>query len=183
MRIIALSGSLRARSYNTALAHTLADLAPEGCDVEVVTPAGIPVYDGDAETEQGVPDSVRQLKEQVAAADGLILVTPEYNQGVPGPFKNAIDWMSRPSSDIARVFGDRPVALCGASTGGFGTKSAQNAWLPTLRALKVRLYAGHSLFVSGAGTRFDAAGALVDDDMRKSATAFINGFCAFVRGV
>jgi len=182
MRIVALSGSLRSGSYNTALAKALAELAPADCEIEVATPAGIPVYDGDLEAEQGVPDAVERLKDRVAAADGLILVTPEYNQGVPGTFKNAIDWMSRPSSDIGRVFRGRPVALCGASPGGFGTKSSQNAWLPTLRALKLRLYSGHSLFVSGADQRFDEAGTLVDEDLRKSATNFMHGFCAFVRG-
>lgn len=181
-RIVAFSGSLRADSYNTALARALAELAPDCCDVEVATPAGIPVYDGDLERDEGVPAAVDRLKEQVAAADGLVLVTPEYNQGVPGPFKNAIDWMTRPPKDIARVFRGRPVALCGATPGANGTRSAQYAWLPTLRALGTRLYSEQTLFVANAAERFDADGRLADDDIRERATALMDGFCRFMGG-
>ncbi len=79
-----------------------------------------------------------QLKEQIAGADGLILFTQEYNNGIADVFKNAIDWLSRPAEDIASVFGDKPVALCGASPGGFGTILSQDAWLPVLRTLGTR---------------------------------------------
>lgn len=182
MEIVALSGSLRAGSFNTALARALAELAPACCEVEVATPAGIPVYDGDLEGNEGVPAVVEQLKDRVAAADGLVLVTPEYNQGVPGPFKNAIDWMTRPPKDIARVFRGRQVALCGATPGGNGTRSAQYAWLPTLRALGTRVYSEQTLFVPNASERFDAEGRLVDDDVRKRAAALMDGFCQFMGG-
>jgi NAD(P)H-dependent FMN reductase len=182
MEIVALSGSLRQGSWNTALAHALAELAPSGTRVHVATPAGIPVYDGDLEAAEGVPAAVEALKDQVAAAHGLVLVTPEYNQGMPGAFKNTIDWMTRPPKDIARVFRGKPVALCGATPGGAGTRSAQYGWLPTLRTLGTRLYSEHILFVSGAADRFDAEGRLVDEDTRKRAGALMEGFCAFVRG-
>ncbi|MEX1080410.1 MAG: NADPH-dependent FMN reductase [Halofilum sp. (in: g-proteobacteria)] len=181
MRIVILSGSLRRGSWNTALAHTLAELAPEDCQTDVATPAGIPVYDGDVETEAGIPEAVATLKDQVAAADGLVLVTPEYNQGVPGPFKNAIDWMTRPPSDISRVFGKKPVALCGASPSSAGTRSAQYAWLPVLRALKTRLYSERTLLVDNASERFDEQNRLIDQDMRKRAGSLMEGFCEFVR--
>lgn len=182
MQVVALSGSLRAGSYNTALARALVELAPSCCDVQVATPAGVPVYDGDLESGEGVPAVVEGLKDQVAAADGLVLVTPEYNQGVPGPFKNTIDWMTRPPKDIARVFRGRPVALCGATPGGNGTRSAQYAWLPTLRALGTRVYSEHTLFVPNAAERFDADGRLVDDGIRERATALMDGFCRFMGG-
>lgn len=182
MRIVALSGSLRAGSYNTALARTLAGLAPTCCDVEVATPAGIPVYDGDLERDEGVPAAVERLKDQVAAADGLVLVTPEYNHGVPGPFKNAIDWMTRPPKDIARVFRGRPVALCGATPGANGTRAAQYAWLPTLRVLGTRVYSEQTLFVPNAAERFDAEGNLTDDDIRERAAALMDGLCRFIGG-
>ncbi|MDZ7748981.1 MAG: rhomboid family intramembrane serine protease [Halofilum sp. (in: g-proteobacteria)] len=181
MQIIVLSGSLRSGSYNTCLAHALAELAPEGCDVEVATPRGVPVYDGDVEADEGIPDAVAALKDRVAAADGLVLVTPEYNQGVPGPFKNAIDWMTRPPKDIARVFRGKPVALCGATPGGAGTRSAQYAWLPTLRTLGTRLYSEHSLLLARAGELFDTDGRLVDQDMRERAAGLIHGLCTFAR--
>lgn len=181
MRIVILSGSLRSGSYNTALARNLAETAPPECESQVVTPAGIPVYDGDLEA-QGLPEAVEALKDRVASADGLVLVTPEYNQGVPGPLKNAIDWMTRPPGDIGRVFGRKPVAICGASPSAAGTRSAQYAWLPVLRALRTRVYSDRTLLVSNAGERFDDDGRLVDEDMRQRAAAMMEGFCAFVRG-
>lgn len=180
-QLIAISGSLRRGSYNTALAHALGARAPQGCEVEVVTPAGIPLYDGDLEAEQGVPSEVESLKDRVAAADGLILVTPEYNQGVPGVMKNTIDWLSRPPADIGRVFGDRAVALCGATPGGAGTRSAQYALLPTLRTLGTRVWSGKMLYVSGAGNVFDDQGTLVDENIAKRADDFIAGFCHFTQ--
>lgn len=177
--IIALSGSLRQGSWNTILANALAVRAPDDCNVEVVTPAGIPLYDGDLEASEGVPPEVEALKNRIAAADGLLLVTPEYNQGVPGVMKNTIDWLSRPPADIPRVFGDRPIAICGATPGGAGTRSAQYALLPTLRALGTRVWSGKTLYVSGASKVFDTNGRLVDEDMDKRLSDFIAGFCGF----
>src|SRR5690606_22007770 len=115
---------------------------PEGVTVEIATIAGIPLYDGDLEAEQGIPEPAERLKTALAAADGLLLVTPEYNNSVPGVLKNAIDWLSRPPGDIERVFGGLPVALLGASAGGFGTILSQAAWLPILKTLGTRTYSG-----------------------------------------
>ncbi|MEO9131926.1 MAG: NADPH-dependent FMN reductase, partial [Sphingomonas sp.] len=115
-----------------------------------------------------------------AEADGLLLVTPEYNNGVPGVFKNAIDWMSRPPSDSQRVFGGRPVALIGASTGNFGTILSQNAWLPTLRTLGAELWTGGRLMVSGAGKAFDEEGNLADEAVRTKLAHFLTGFVASI---
>ncbi len=182
MRIVILSGSLRRGSWNTALAYALAEFAPADCETDVATPAGIPVYDGDVEAEQGIPDAVADLKDRVAAADALVLVTPEYNQSLPGPMKNALDWMTRPPKDIGRIFGGKPVALCGASPSSAGTRSSQYAWLPVLRALKTRLYSEQTLLVANAGDRFDDAGRLTDEDTRKRVAALIEGFCEFARG-
>lgn len=181
MQIVALSGSLRSGSYNTALAHALAEVQPEGCALEVATPRGIPLYDADAEAADGVPDAVTALKDRVAGADGLVLVTPEYNNGVPGVLKNTIDWMSRPPKDIGRVFRGKPVALCGATPGGGGTRFAQSGWLPTLRTLGTRLYAERLLYVAQAGDRFDADGRLTDADTRKRLAALAEGFTEFIR--
>src|SRR4051812_36451819 len=101
--VLGLSGSLRAASYNTALLRTAAGLMPEGATLDIATPHGIPLYDGDAEAREGIPEAVQALKARLLAADALLLATPEYNNGVPGVLKNAIDWLSRPSSDIGRV--------------------------------------------------------------------------------
>src|SRR6187200_2552223 len=126
-KLVGLSGSLRQASYNSALLRAAAGLMPDGSELVVETIRGVPLYDGDVEENQGIPERVTELKEAVAAADGLLLVTPEYNNSIPGVFKNAIDWLSRPPADIKRVFGNRPVAVIGASQGGFGTILSQSA--------------------------------------------------------
>jgi NAD(P)H-dependent FMN reductase len=178
--IIGLSGSLRRGSLNTALLNAAVGLMPEGATLDVATLHGIPLYDGDLEAEQGIPAAVSVLKDRIAAAQGLLLVTPEYNNSIPGVFKNAIDWLSRPSSDIARVFGGRPVGLIGASPGGFGTILSQNAWLPVLRTLGTDHWAGGRLMVSRAGGVFDAHGALTDAATEKQLRGYLAGFTAYV---
>jgi NAD(P)H-dependent FMN reductase len=181
VRIIGIAGSLRRGSYNAALLRAAAELVSEGAAIEIATIKGIPLYDGDLEAAEGIPAPVAELKDKIAAADGLLLVTPEYNNSIPGVFKNAIDWLSRPPADIARVFGDRPVAIMGASPGGFGTILSQNAWLPVLRTLGMRPWFGRRLQVSRAGSVFDAAGGLVDEQVRANLREFIHGFVQFVK--
>jgi chromate reductase len=183
--IIAISGSLRAKSWNTMLLHAAVAAAPAGTTTEVGSIKEIPLYDGDVEAT-GLPAAVTALKERVVAADGLLLVSPEYNNGIPGVFKNAIDWMSRPSKDIARVFGERPVGVIGATPGRGGTAMAQAGWLPVLRTLGAQLYTGGRLQVAGAGKVFDESGAIVDETVRKLLVEYMTGFAAFVarqRGV
>jgi chromate reductase, NAD(P)H dehydrogenase (quinone) len=133
-KLLGISGSLRRGSHNSALLRVATRLMPPGATLEVAGIRGIPLYDYDIEV-QGLPATVTQLKDAIVAADGVLLVTPEYNNSIPGVFKNAIDWLSRPSSDIKRVFGGRPFALIGASPGGWGTILSQAAWLPVLRTL------------------------------------------------
>src|SRR5262245_55206559 len=133
--IVGLSGSVRRGSFNALLLSAAARAAPSGTTVDIASIRDVPLYDGDLEAEAGIPQPVRALKERILAADGLLLVTPEYNNSVPGVFKNAIDWLSRPPADIGRVFGGRPVGLMGATPGAGGTILAQAAWLPVLRTL------------------------------------------------
>ena len=178
--LLGIAGSLRRGSYNAALLRAAIALAPEGVTIEEGSMRGIPLYDGDLEAEQGIPESVQQLKERIVAADGLMIVTPEYNNSIPGVLKNTIDWLSRPGSDIARVFGDRPIAILGASPGRFGTAMAQAAWLPVLRALGARAWFGPRMLVGGAAQVFDAEGKLVDERVRGELTKFVAGFAKFV---
>jgi chromate reductase len=178
--IVGLSGSLRKGSFNTALLHAAAALMPEGATLQVETIAGIPLYDGDEEARIGIPPAVARLKDAIAAADGLFLCTPEYNNSMPGVTKNAIDWLSRPPADIPRVFRGKPAALAGASPGGFGTILSQNAWLPVFRTLGVELWAEGRLLVSRAGSVFGPDGALVDDGVREQLRKFLAGFAAHV---
>lgn len=178
--ILGISGSLRKASYNTALLHAAVELAPEGVRLEAAGIHGIPLYDGDVEATQGIPEAVVELKDRVAAADGLLLVTPEYNNSIPGPFKNAIDWMSRPATDSARVFGGKPVALIGASPGRFGTISAQTAWLPVFRVLGMKPWLGMTFYLSAAHKTLDDGHRLADPETRERLRKFLAGFAAFI---
>jgi chromate reductase len=181
VKILGISGSLRKGSYNTALLRAAVGLMPDGAELEVGSIAGIPLYDGDLEASEGIPSAVQALKQKIEAADGLLLVTPEYNNSIPGVFKNAIDWLSRPPADIARVFAERPVGVIGASPGGFGTILAQNAWLPVLRTLGTRAWSGGRLQVSRAGNVFNAAGEMTDEAARAQLRKYLSGFVDFIR--
>lgn len=178
-RILGISGSLRKKSYNTALLNAACALAGPDVEMDIATLHEIPLYDGDRERDDGIPEDVTRLKERIKASDGLLIATPEYNNGVPGVLKNAIDWLSRPPRDIADVFGDRPVAVIGASPGGFGTILAQNAWLPVLRTLGTRQWFGGRLMVSKAGNVFDEDGTMTDEGTMTKLKKYLDGFAEF----
>ncbi len=179
INILGLSGSLRRGSYNTALLRAATTLLPDGVKLTVTTIHGIPLFNEDDE-DDAYPPAAQQLKDLLIAADGLLLCSPEYNNSIPGVLKNAIDWISRPGSDIPRVFGGKPVALMGASLGGFGTILSQNAWLTPLRALGVNPWTGGRLLVSKASQSFDSAGALIDPALRDQLKTFVAGFAGFI---
>lgn len=179
--IVGLSGSVRKGSFNAALLRVAAAECPTGAQIHIESIAGIPLYNGDEEAAHGIPAEVARLKDAIAAADGLLLVTPEYNNSIPGVAKNAIDWLSRPAADIPRVFGGKPVALAGASPGGFGTILSQNAWLPVFRTLGADFWSGGRLLVSRAGTAFDASGEMKDAAARDNVRKFVAGFVAHIR--
>ena len=179
--IIGIAGSLKKSSFNAALLRAAAEATSPDARIEIASIRDIPLYDGDVETDKGIPEPVKTLKDRIAAANALLLVTPEYNNSLPGVFKNAIDWLSRPAKDIPRVFGDRPVALIGATPGPGGTLLSQTAWLPVLRALRMRPWFGGRLMVSDAARVFDAAGNLVDEKTRSSLKNFVAGFEEFIR--
>ena len=181
-RILALSGSLRRQSFNTALARAAQAAAGPEVIVEVATLHGIPLYDGDLEAAEGVPAAVLALAEKIRACDGLLLSTPEYNNGIPGVFKNGIDWLSRQGVAGGKLFAGKPVAVIGASPGGFGSILAQNAWLPVLRTLGMSHWAGGRLMVSRAHQLMDADGNLADEATQKLLGEFVAGFAGFIRG-
>jgi NAD(P)H-dependent FMN reductase len=180
--IVGISGSLRRGSFNTMLLHAARDLAPDGVTVEIASIREIPLYDGDLEAERGVPDVVQALKNQIAGAAGVLFVTPEYNNSIPGVLKNVVDWLSRPPADIQRVFGNRAVALMGATPGPGGTILAQAAWLLVLRTLGTRPWFGPRLMVSRADTVFDGEGRLTDEALRTRVRDFMAGFARFTGG-
>ena len=180
MRLLGLSGSLRKASFNTGLLRAAVELVPDGVVLQAETLHGVPLYDADLEATEGVPPAVAALKTALGAADGLLMVTPEYNSGVPGVFKNAIDWMSRPPGGLALFKGKR-VAVIGASAGGFGTISAQDHWLPVMKKLGAEVWAGGSLLASRSGDLFDAEGQLTDGPTRKRLAEFLAGFAASLK--
>jgi chromate reductase, NAD(P)H dehydrogenase (quinone) len=176
MNIIAISGSLRAESFNTRLTRLLAEQASESVAVEVVTLHGIPLYDGDLEEREGIPDAVTSLRDQIKTSQGLILVTPEYNAGMPGVLKNALDWLTRPGEELKPTFGQRPTALAGATPGAWGTALAQSGALISLRQLGVHLFPDY-LRISRAHEQLKADE--VDEKTREQARKWLAGFVEF----
>src|SRR5215468_4297816 len=178
--ILAIAGSVRAKSFNAMLLRAAVELAPAGTTVETASIKDIPLYDGDVEATSGVPSTVQALKERIAQAPGVLLVTPEYNNSLPGVFKNAIDWTSRPAADLHRVYGGKPVGVIGATPGAGGTGLAQAAWLPVLRVLGTLPFFGARVMVSTAARAFDDSGQLADPVVRAQVEKYMAGFAAFV---
>ena len=164
MRILAVSGSLRADSFNTNLLRAAAEAAPEGVELELFdgeSLRALPLYDQDLDS-QNVPASVARLRQQWSAADAILFATPEYNGSVPGGLKNAIDWASRPRFDAA--LSNKTVAVVGASTGQFGAMWAQADLRKILGLAGARVVADE-LPVTRAHERFDHEGRLVDGEL------------------
>lgn len=157
--LVGFAGSLRKGSYNRSLLAAAAEAMPGGSSLEIVSIDEVPLYNADIEEGVGIPESVTALKDAIAAADGLVIATPEYNGGIPGIAKNAIDWISRPGTDQPRVTHGRPVALMGATPGGLGTAFSQAAWLQVLRTLRMRVFVtAGPFYVSQAFDSFDDHG-------------------------
>lgn len=178
--IIGLCGSLRRASFNLMLLHAAVEAAPPETSIVTESIREVPLYDGDLEAEQGIPSAVQRLKDRIAGADGVLIVTPEYNNSMPGVLKNAIDWLSRPASDIARVFRGRPVAVIGATPGPGGTALSQAAWLPVLRTLGMLPWFEGRMLISGASKVFDGNGRVADAATQDRIRTFVEGFATFV---
>jgi chromate reductase len=180
MHILAFGGSLREASFNRALLDEAAALAPAAAQVDLsLLPVigSLPLFDQDV-AGRGFPPGVEELKDALRAAGGLLIATPEYNWGIPGYLKNALDWASRPAADIPGVFGDLPVALIGAG-GLSGTRYAQTAWVSVFRFLKMRPWFGEPLFIDRSWERFDQDGRLTDEPTRERLQAVISGFAEY----
>ena len=161
MRVLAVSGSLRAGSFNTSLLRAALEAAPEGVELELWEGIGdLPLYDEDLEDD--APESVRRLRADWAAADAILFSTPEYNGSVPGGLKNAIDWASRPR--LEGVLRNKTVAVVGASTGQFGALWAQQDLKRILGVAGARVV-GTEIPVSRAHERIDPEGRLLDGEV------------------
>jgi len=163
VRILAVSGSLRAGSHNTQLLRAAAEAAPAGVEVELWEGIGdLPPYDEDLEGAEA-PAAVRRLREDWAAADAILFATPEYNGSVPGGLKNAVDWGSRPQLEAPLT--NKTVAVVGASTGRFGALWAQADLRRILGVAGARVV-GDELPVTHAHEKLDAGGRLLDEELR-----------------
>jgi chromate reductase len=159
--VLAISGSVRAGSFNSMLIHAARELVPSGMIIEIYDGLReIPPYDGGLDTPTP-PAPVADLRARIAAADALLISTPEYNYGVPGVLKNAIDWASTPPRDS--VLRDKPVVLMGASPTPFGTVRAQLALRQTFLSTGSPVVAKPEVLVFNAHERFDADGRLTDE--------------------
>ena len=163
LTVLALSGSLRAKSYNTALLHEARRLAPVGMTVDIASIREIPLYDADLEA-RGFPRAVTALSARLKSADALLIATPEYNFSIPGVLKNAIDWLSRPPLDAALV--RKPVAIVGAG-GRLGSARAQYHLRQVCGCLSMLPVPRPEIFVLNAWEKFDGEGRLKDDAVAK----------------
>lgn len=177
-RILAISGSLRERSYNRALLRAARELAPDGVEVEEYDLSPIPFYDGDVEAA-GDPEAVVALRAAVAEADAVLIATPEYNRGTSGVLKNAIDWLSRPA--LASVLRWKPVAVIGTSTGRGGTRRAQQQVRDALLYPGAIVLEEPEVALPVAWEHFDEDGRLVDEKTRDSISALLEGLAAAPR--
>jgi chromate reductase len=163
IRILAFSGALRAASTNTALVRAAQQLAPEGVEIELYDGLrDLPYFDQDLEGEP--PAAVVELREKIAAADGVLISSPEYNYSIPGVLKNALDWASRPYGQS--VLTGKPVALMGAAGSGFGTVRAQNHLRDVFHWLDSKVVTKPEVHVGNNWERFDGEGNLVDETSR-----------------
>ena len=170
MKVLGISGSLRAGSHNTKLLRAAAESL--GDDVRFEEWDGlkaVPPYDEDDDTEDA-PAAVTRLREAIAGADAVLFATPEYNHSVPGQLKNALDWVSRPL--VTSPLRNKPVAVVGASSGVFGAVWSQEELRKVLAAIGARVVEGE-VAVGRAATRFDGRGRLVDDDLREQLDALV----------
>lgn len=175
LRIVGFAGSLRQASLNRSLLRAAVELAPPTLAIEVHDLAGIPVFDEDVE-RQGPPPAVTELQEAVRSADGILIATPEYNNGIPGGLKNTIDWLSRAKNPLK----DKPAAICGASPGATGTALSQAQLRQVLSSTGTPVMAQPRVIVGVAHEKFDAQGRLVHEQTRHFLTVFLEAFARWV---
>lgn len=178
MRVLGIAGSLRAGSYNRALLRAAQEVAPEGMEIRTFDLAPIPLYSGDVEV-LGDPEPVAALKTAIREADALLIATPEYNYGIPGVLKNAIDWASRPPGQS--VLNGKPAALMGATPGMTGTARAQLQLRQSFVFTQTYALLQPEVLVPRAQEKFDAAGRLTDEPTRERIRALLEALAAWTR--
>jgi chromate reductase, NAD(P)H dehydrogenase (quinone) len=175
--IVAFAGSLRRGSYNRALIHAAAELVPHGMTIEPIEIGELPFYNADVEAE-GDPPSVSAFKDALRRADGVLISTPEYNDGIPGVLTNAIDWGSR-LPGRAPLMG-KPVAVMGASPSQIGTARAQLHLRQLLGHVHARVLPSPELLVARVHERFDSGLRLKDEGTRKVLSNLLMRFSRWI---
>jgi len=175
LRILAISGSLRAASRNTALLRAAAGLVPDGVELALNDISEIPLYNDDAPPSE----AVAALDAAIRDADGVLIATPEYNYGIPGVLKNAIDQASRPAYRSA--FAHKPVAIVGAAGSTVGTARAQAHLKTVMLGMLAEVFPYPEFLLTRAHQRFDAEGRLTDEKTREILAALLEGFAEFIR--
>ncbi len=177
IHVLGFAGSLRKGSYNRALLQAASELLPAGMSLEVFDLTPIPLYNADLEAA-GEPEPVQQFKERIAAADALLIATPEYNYSIPGVLKNALDWASHPAR--SSPLNGKPVAILGAG-GMFGTVRAQQH----LRLIAVhndmRVLNKPEVYISRPREKFDADGRLTDEPTRERIRTLLQALADWTR--
>lgn len=178
VRVLGISGSLRRGSYNRALVRAAADIAGKDMKVEVFDLSGVPLYNKDLEAD-GFPEAVRSLHRAVADCDALLISTPEYQYGVPGVLKNAIDWASRPPGKSTML--GKPVAIMGATPGMWGTARAQMQLRQALIYNRCPMVLQPEVLVAKAADRFDDEGRLTHEPTREFVGKLLENLGELVR--
>jgi len=177
IRVVGLSGSLRQGSYNSAALRAAQALAPDGMTIDTAAIGDLPLYNEDLRAA-GYPPEVARLRAQIASADAVLFVTPEYNYSISGVLKNAIDWASRPPD---QPFEGKPVAMMGASGGLFGTARAQNHLRQMLVFLNAHPINKPQVMIGQAAGKFDEAGNLTDEPTRQHIRGLLESLAAWTQ--
>jgi chromate reductase, NAD(P)H dehydrogenase (quinone) len=172
MKVLGIAGSLRRASYNRALIEAAHDLMPNGMTIEPFELADIPLYNADLDVDGVRPYEVTRLKKSIASADALLIATPEYNYGVSGVLKNAIDWASRPA--MKSPLAGKPVAIVGASPSVTGTARAQQELKLALMGCLSLVMPHTGVLIGLAHEKFDASGRLTHEATRKYLASFLH---------
>ncbi|HVF64117.1 MAG TPA: NADPH-dependent FMN reductase [Casimicrobiaceae bacterium] len=179
LKILGIAGSLRQGSFNRRLLDHACRQSTPAVAIDALDIASVPLYDADIDTDAQRPAAVRRLKDAIAASDGVLFATPEYNHGVPGVMQNAIDWASRPA--FKSPFVGKPVAMMGASGGAGGTMRGQQALKLVLLSMLAEVFPHPGVAVPYAKDKFDTDGQLVHEATRDFVNAFLRDFEAWVR--
>lgn len=175
-KVAVIVGSLRKDSMNLKLGKALAKLGQDKFEVKFVQIDDLPLFNQDLEAS--FPETVTRLKNDISAADAVLFVTPEYNRGVPGPLKNAIDWCSRPYGKNS--FAGKPAAVCGASPGSIGTACSQSSLKPTLSYLDIPLMGQPELYLHFTEGLIDGEGNITNENTKKFLQKFVDSFATWI---